>query len=323
MVGLPAEESNDTKQCRNDEDSVNNGNGLLHKIYYTVNRGLVVNIRNRALPEGWYPSSEGEIRELLSEWKPKFHSRVGLRDIIAGIVPHAGWVFCGSIIADVLSSFQKNLETIIVLGGHNSPGGPVIEYSEDCWSLPSGDLSRDKGLSERIKVNLPEDISMVGERSVDNTVEVIMPLIAVMYPDVKWAAWRLPSDKSSIEFGKILASTVKETGKRVAVIGSTDLTHYGANYGFTPRESLKSPVTWVKERDSRILRALAELEGKKALELAVEEHSACSAGAAVGAMTFARSLGCSNGQILNYSTSRDVHPSSSFVGYGSIIWESV
>ncbi len=282
-----------------------------------------MNIRNRALPEGWYPSSEGEIRELISEWKPKFHHRDSLRGIIAGIVPHAGWAFCGSIIAEVLSSFQRNLETIIVLGGHNSPGGPIIEYSEDFWCLPSGDLVRDKGFSERVNESLSDDISIVSEKSLDNTVEVIMPLIAVLFPHVKWAAWRLPSDEKSIEFGKILASTAKETGRRIAVVGSTDLTHYGPNYGFTPRESLKSPIAWMKERDSRILKALAGFEGKKALELAADEHSACSAGAAVGAMTFARKLGCSNGQILSYSTSKEVYPSSSFVGYGSIIWGSV
>ncbi len=282
-----------------------------------------MNIRNRALPEGWYPSSEGEIRELLSEWKQNFHSRDGSGGIIAGIVPHAGWAFCGSFIAEVLSSLQKNFETIVILGGHNSPGGPVIEYSEDFWSLPSGDLGRDKELAKRVNEHLPEDISIVSEESVDNTVEVIMPLIAEMYPDVKWAAWRLPSDENSIEFGKILADTAKIIGRRIAVIGSTDLTHYGPNYGFTPRESLKSPVAWVKERDSRILQALSEFKGEKALELAAEEHSACSAGAAVGAMIFARNLGCSNGQILNYATSKEVHPSSSFVGYGSIVWESV
>lgn len=282
-----------------------------------------MNIRNRALPEGWYPSSEGEIRDLISEWEPKYHPRGGLRDIIAGIVPHAGWAFCGSFIAEVLSSFQRNIETIVVLGGHNSPGGPVIEYSEDIWCLPSGDLDRDKVFSERINKSLSEDFSLVSEKSVDNTVEVIMPLIAVMFPYVKWAAWRLPSDEKSIEFGKILASAAKETGRRIAVIGSTDLTHYGPNYGFSPRESLKSPLSWVKDRDSRILKALAGFEGKKALKLAADEHSACSAGAAVGAMAFARSIGCSNGQILNYSTSREIHPSSSFVGYGSIIWGSV
>jgi len=281
----------------------------------------VVNIRNRALPEGWYPASEDEIRRLISAWGLKLPSEDDSAGVSAGIVPHAGWDFCGPIIAEVLSAIGKAPDTIVVLGGHIPPGGPILEYSEDVWKLPSGNLTRDSELVERVNRLLPAGMVPRAENPGDNTVEVILPLVAVLYPDVKWAAWRLPADENSLLFGDILAEAAMESAKRVVVIGSTDLTHYGPNYGYMPSDSLTAPLDWAKERDGNMLRALAEFQGERVLELAREEQSACSAGAAAGAMTFARKLGCSAGRILHYSTSHDVYPSSSFVGYGSIIWE--
>ena len=280
-----------------------------------------MNIRNRTLPEGWYPSSEEEIRDLLSLWRPNFASGAGKKGAIAGIVPHAGWTFCGSMIAEVLSSFEKNLETIVVFGGHNPFGGPLIEYSEDFWNLPGGRLERDIELSEAVMSKVPSGLKVLKERSTDNTVEVIMPLIGALFPHVKWAAWRLPADSQAINFGKILADAVKETGSKTAVIASTDLTHYGPNYGFTPGESLESPVPWVEGRDREILNAMTGFDGEKVLELARRDKSACSAGAAAGVMNYAGNMGCNRGRILKYATSRDIYPSDSFVGYGSVIWE--
>jgi len=281
-----------------------------------------VNIRNRALPEGWYPSSGDEIRRLISVWGPEFPPEAESPGITAGVVPHAGWDFCGPVIAEVIGSIGKNPDTVVILGGHNPPGAPILEYSEDSWNLPTGYLYRDTDLAEIINKMLPENMIPRIELPGDNTVEVIIPLLAALYPDVKWAAWRLPADERALLFGDILAEAVMKSGKRVVVIGSTDLTHYGPNYGFKPPESLASPLAWVKERDEKILQALAGFQGRKVLDLAAEERSACSAGAASGAMTFARRFGCSPGKILHYSTSHEIYPSPSFVGYGSIIWGS-
>ena len=275
-------------------------------------------IRERGLPDGWYPASDREIGDLIRTWRPDRPAR----NALAGIVPHAGWTFCGSMIADVLMSLGDDLESIVILGGHNPPGRPLIHYSEDAWDLPSGRLFRDDELTDQVESLLPEGFSPMAEQTVDNTVEIIVPLIAALHPGVKWAAWRLPADERAITFGEILAEAVVKSGRRTAVIGSTDLTHYGPNYGFKPADSLDNPVEWMEKRDMKILEAFVGFDGKGALKLAASEKSACSVGAAVGAMTFARNRGAGIGSILSYRTSRDIHPSSSFVGYGSIIWES-
>lgn len=274
-------------------------------------------IRKRGLPNGWFPDSEGEIRGFLSS----FDTKMSKRKALAGVVPHAGWTFCGSMIAEVISSLPNNLDTIVILGGHNPSGMPVIRYAEDAWDLPTGRLARDGDFVVQVESLLPFDFPILDEKDVDNTVEVVLPLVAALHPDVKWAAWRLPADMLAKDFGNVLSDAAMVSNKRVAVIGSTDLTHYGPNYGFTPSESSENPIAWAKERDLRILEAMSAFEYETVLELASSEKSACSAGAAVGAMAFAEKTGSGGGRSLGYASSRDVYPSSSFVGYGAIIWE--
>jgi AmmeMemoRadiSam system protein B len=278
-----------------------------------------VKIRERGLPDGWYPGSEQEIMDLIHSWPLERSAGSAL----AGIVPHAGWSFCGSMIADVLRLLPANLDTIVVLGGHNPPGMPPIRYSEDAWDMPSGRLFRDVEFSDHVESLLPDNCLPEDERFADNTVEVIVPLVAAIHPGVKWTAWRLPADIRAVVFGEAIAAAALNLGRRTAVIGSTDLTHYGPNYGFMPAESEENPIEWVKQRDMRILEAIAEFSYDLVLDLATRLKSACSAGAAVGTMAYAGKTGAKSGRILGYSTSRDVFPSPSFVGYGGLIWESV
>ena len=275
-------------------------------------------MRRRVLPEGWYPGDEGEIREKIDEWAVDIPSE----NTVAGLVPHAGWAFCGPQIASVLRSFPEDIETIVVLGGHNPSGGPFISYGESVWDLPSGLVERDSELAEEVESRLTGIPKSISEGNPDNTVEVVMAMATVVFRKARWAAWRIPSDERAMSFGEALAASSSALNRRIAVLGSTDLTHYGPNYGFMPPESREDPRAWTAVRDRRILDAFAGFKGSEALRLARVEHSACSAGGGVAAMSFAGASGAASGRVLSYRTSHEVHPSSSFVGYGAVVWET-
>ena len=103
--------------------------------------------------------------------------------------------------------------------------------------------------------------------------------------------------------------------------GSTDLTHYGPSYGFAPAGTGTRALRWVREvNDHRFIESLLAMEFKTALERALTERSACSAGGALAALSFARENGVTKGELVRYSTSFDVHPGDSFVGYAGILY---
>jgi len=109
--------------------------------------------------------------------------------------------------------------------------------------------------------------------------------------------------------------------RKVAVIGSTDLTHYGPNYGFSPAGQGERALSWVRDvNDRHVVDALTAMDCSSVLELASRERSICSAGGALGAMSFALGMGVTKGQLLRYMTSHEVRPAQSFVGYAGVLY---
>jgi AmmeMemoRadiSam system protein B len=236
---------------------------------------------------------------------------------LAGVAPHAGWAFSGSIACRVFQSISADTQTIVVVGGHLAPRSGLLAAFEEGFETPLGVLDSDLPLLEalRSRVSLRED------RSEDNTVEVQLPLLKYLHPHAQALYLRASPSEEALELGAALAQAAGELNRRVAIVGSTDLTHYGSSYGFAPRGSGAEALKWVKEvNDRRIVDALLELELNKAIELANRERSACSVGGAVAAARFAAAVGSNRGELLEYKTSYDVSPGPFFVGYAGIIY---
>jgi AmmeMemoRadiSam system protein B len=169
----------------------------------------------------------------------------------------------------------------------------------------------------------------IPDRRQDNTVEVLVPLARFFFPRSRLLALRLPADSSSCESGKILAAAAKSLGRKLAVVGSTDLTHYGQNYGFSPRGQGEEALAWVRDvNDRRFIEAILAGDPVLVLNRAEKEFSACSAGAALGLLGFVQSsapAAQSRASVLAYGTSadRDAGVPNSFVGYAAIGWKLI
>lgn len=270
-------------------------------------------LRKRDLPAGWYPLTEQKTRERIEEYlkniaKPE-------HEALAGIVPHAGWEFSGRIALEVLQNIYRKSETVVVIGGHLPARGGILAASEEGYETPLGNIAADLELLKALKGLIP----VHADRYPDNTVEVQLPFIKYLFPRAKALAMRAAPAAEAIQLGEILAGLSCRLKRNIAVIGSTDLTHYGSNYGFAPQG--RNAVRWVREvNDKRIIESLLTLNHTEAIKRALAEKSACSSGGAVAAAAFAGKKGVKEGILLDYSTSYDVLPGESFVGYGGIIY---
>ena len=133
---------------------------------------------------------------------------------------------------------------------------------------------------------------------------------------------RVGAGIESIELGSLLSEITEKAGKKAVVIGSTDLTHYGSGYMFTPAGTGPEAVKWVKEvNDRRIIEQLTEMDSGAVIDLALRERSACSPGAAAAAVEFALEKGADCAKLVDYCSSFDVSPSSSFVGYAGVVYQ--
>jgi AmmeMemoRadiSam system protein B len=274
-------------------------------------------LRHRGLPSGWYPAGKAQttraIEELLSGMGEAESSLVAM----AGVAPHAGWTFSGRIACRMLRCLPKDVETVVVVGGHLPSGGGLLAAYEEGYETPLGVISADLPLLEGLAARL----SIREDRYADNTVEVQLPLLRHLLPGARALALRAAPSEEALRLGETLAELGHSLGKKLAVVGSTDLTHYGSSYGFSPRGSGSAAVSWVKDtNDRRLIDALLAFRLQEALELALAERSACSAGGAVAAARFAQCMGCAGGALLEHATSHDIYPSDSFVGYAALIY---
>ncbi|MDR2134022.1 MAG: AmmeMemoRadiSam system protein B [Treponema sp.] len=301
-----------------------------------------MNLRELSLPAGWYPRSPEEISRFLSGFagggsgkaaggsgkaavgsgKAAAESSPGGRARgadLAAISPHAGWFFSGRIAARAVSALDPDSQTLAIIGGHLPRGAPPLFALEDAVETPFGPMPVDTELRDA----LIGELAGRDDSFRDNTVEVLVPMVRFFFPEASLLWVRFPAEESSFEAGRILAQTAAALKRKLAVLGSTDLTHYGDNYGFSPRGKGPDAHRWVREvNDANFIRAVESGSPEAVLERAGRDRSSCSAGAVLGAMGFARALGAGPARLLEYGTSADAPgcggPFDSFVGYGAL-----
>lgn len=278
-----------------------------------------MSMRKRVLPRGWYPGSAEECNREIDEFLRGFSPPKGMWR--GGVVPHAGWSFSGRAAARVMSTIAASVrpDRVVIYGGHLSAGNEPVIYTDDSWETPLGEQLLDSVTSRKL-VSAGEAVPAAKGFS-DNTVEIQLPLVRRFFPEVPVLAVHSPASERAVRLGEAVAALLEGEGFAAVYIGSADLTHYGPNYGFTPKGSSAAAVQWVKEENDRSLinKALA-MNAQALLKDAQSKQNTCSAGpiASVIASMSRHSVPC--GKLLEYYTSYDIMPDASFVGYAAIIY---
>ena len=269
-------------------------------------------IREYSLPSGWFPHDSGSVSAFLSDFNA---SNCTCR---AAISPHAGWYYSGRIAALGVSSLQRDAETIVVLGGHLSAASQSLFAMEDAVRTPFGPMPIDTEL----RSILMEKLDGAEDRFRDNTIEVLLPMVRYFFPQAKLLWLRLPAEIESFESGKTISRIAAKLKRKINVLASADLTHYGSNYGFSPQGRGKTALRWVREvNDAAFIKAVESGNSVEVLRCAQKDFSTCSVGAVLGIMGFAEEQGLALARLLKYATSADIDDRTevpdSFVGYAA------
>ena len=281
-------------------------------------------VRQPVFSGSWYPAQasecEREIRGFLEEGKKLTPPD---RELVGGIVPHAGWYFSGSIACNVIQSLKNGdaPDVIVVFGMHLHPNSPCFMMPEGAWETPFGEIPVENRLAGELAKRFAFTLETPDNFTQDNTIELQLPFIKYFFKDTKIVAVGVPPDNRSLEIGKAVVSISKQLDLQIKVIGSTDLTHYGYNYGFTSKGTGKEAVDWVRnENDRRVIDAMLALEPEQVIAEARANQNACCAGAAATAIEAGKHLGADCADTIAYATSYDKSPGDSFVGYVGIVF---
>jgi predicted class III extradiol MEMO1 family dioxygenase len=185
---------------------------------------------------------------------------------------------------------------IVLFGMHLHRGSANIMMSTGGWETPFGVIPVAEELAAAIARRFPFRLETPARFTEDNTIELQLPFTAMV-------------------------DTARQLGLSVKVIGSTDLTHYGDNYGLVSHGTGPAAVAWVRqENDRRVIEAMLGLDPERVIDEALKNRNACCPGAAATAIQAGKHLGATVAESITYATSYDRSPGDSFVGYVGIVF---
>ncbi len=281
-------------------------------------------LRKAMFAGSWYPSHAAECEAMIQQFlkDPSMDRMPGIK-AYAGIVPHAGWFFSGAIACNVISTLSQAGpgDCLIIFGMHLHPSSPNFIMTDGAWETPFGALPIDPEVAHLLTREFPFQVERGGAFTPDNTIELQLPFIKYFFPDARIVPIGVSPNPEAPNIGKAAVRLAMESGRRLRVVGSTDLTHYGDNYGFTPKGTGPEALKWVTTKnDPEIIQALLHKTPDKVLEVARTRENACCAGAAAAALAAANAMGATQGHRMAYATSYDKSPGRSFVGYVGIVY---
>jgi len=263
--------------------------------------------------------AEAEFGELLPE------------TIVAGIVPHAGWTFSGALAAMVFAAVKKRhekVDTFVIFGAaHGYFGRMPAVCDSGRWLTPLGEVPVDEELARAV---LESETAVIdrGAHDSEHSIEVQVPFVKRLFADASILPVLVPSNEHAVSLGDAVGRIVEAASNRkIVCIGSTDLTHYGPRYGFTPMGIGSDACRWASEvNDKQFIEPALKLDPKAMLASAAEHHNACGPGAAAAAVAAAKRLGRKKGALLGQTNSNEVMlrkmgttgPES--VGYAAIVF---
>ncbi|MGI6376623.1 MAG: AmmeMemoRadiSam system protein B [Anaerolineae bacterium] len=244
-------------------------------------------------------------------------------DCVGGIVPHAGWTYSAATAAHTLLALaQQEPQTVVLFGAVHMWGVPGASvYGEGAWRTPLGDVQVDVELAQAAVTASALVRPVAAAHAQEHSIEVQLPFVQHLLPRASILPIAMPPIAESPDIGRAVARAAQQLGRRIVVVGSTDLTHYGPRYGMAPAGVGEAGLQWTHENDRRMLALVEQLDAPGVLREARAHHNACGAGAVAAAIASAVELGAQRGVLLHYTTSHEVLPlgePSDLVGYGAV-----
>jgi len=278
-----------------------------------------MDLRPAIFAGSWYPknaaSCEAEIKQFLAAGAPRPQNQPTW---LGGIVPHAGWYYSGQIACNVIQWLKEEtpVDLVVLFGMHLHPGSANYLMPEGAWETPLGALPVAEDLAGHLLQRFDFQQETVSRFAQDNTIELQLPFVKYVLDPKQILAIGAAPNPQSLDIGRSVVDWARQNGRRLKIIGSTDLTHYGLNYDFSPQGSGPKAVEWVRqENDRRVIKAMLAMEPNKVMAEGIQNKNACCSGAAAVALAAVQHMGATVSKEVAYTTSHDKSPGDSFVGY--------
>jgi AmmeMemoRadiSam system protein B len=264
-------------------------------------------IRKPAAAGAFYPGTQGEIEKMVVSFVEEDQKKEKAIGIIS---PHAGYMYSGKG-AGIIFSRVVIPDDVIILGpNHRGYGADMAIVSEGEWEMPTGNVKMNSDLAGKIKSR--SELFQDDDRahSAEHSIEVQIPFIQHFRPDFRL----VPISLSRVSFdeckqlGEALANAVKDYGRDVLIVASSDMTHF---------ESAGS----AKKKDELALKEIESLNPEGLYDVVLKNRiSMCGFISVTIMLVAALGLGAKTAECIDYRNSGDVTgDNSDVVAYASVL----
>ncbi len=220
-------------------------------------------ILRSSLAGTWYSADAGALSEQIEGFFQKAQVKP-INNVIALILPHAGYRYSGQTAVCGLKTTDKKYKRIIVIGPSHSIlmeemlSVPRVTH----YQTPLGQVPLDvEFINKLLKYSLFQNVPQAHKN--EHSVQIEIPLLQYSQKDFKLVP--IVAGSCSLQTiakaGNILGSLVDA---ETLVIASSDFVHFGSNFGYTPfKENVPEQI---KELDMGAYEYIAALDAKGFLE---------------------------------------------------------
>ena len=292
---------------------------------------------------GFYPGNKNDLIKAIEESFMHVHGpgklpHINLQEtspkFAAGISPHAGYAFSGPIAANLYYAFSQvsRPSKVFLLGpSHYFPSNIVAVTRETPWLTPLGEINVDINIVDELISNGDTIVDEPAAHVHEHSLEVQLPFLQYLYKntfEIIPLVFGTLSLDDIVSVGDVIYNIVKKIDMAsLTIIVSSDFTHYGSGYGYTPAgNSVEKALKWMYSMDGNAIDLITSLDFEAFYDFVNKNRMTICGYVPITVLLYVlRKLGFSRGKLLKYATSWDTAPeyrsSSHIVGYAAIFFQ--
>jgi MEMO1 family protein len=231
-------------------------------------------------------------------------------EVIGVVVPHAGYVYSGQVAGAVYSRVAWPESWVILGPNHTGQGLHASIMTSGEWETPLGLVQIDGELGRAILSHS----TVLGEDPLaharEHSIEVQLPFLQIREEPLCFVPISLYRHEFAAcqEMGQALAAAIRQVGRRVVLVASTDMSH-------------EESRTTVRANDPKALEAILALDPEGLYRVVRRERiSMCGFHVTAAMLVAAKALGATSAELVKYADSGEVQSGGDyFVGYAGLI----
>ncbi len=183
--------------------------------------------RPPAVANQFYPGDAVSLKKAVIELSPNIPLTQKIM-ALAVIAPHAGYIYSGAVAAETFAATTIPEDVILLGPNHHGQGAPVALMNRGSWQMPMGEVPINDELADTLLNSSPLITTDTLAHRFEHSLEVEVPFLQHSQPNLTLTPLvisQLPLD-ACLQLGTTIANAIKQYGKPVLIVASSDMTHY-------------------------------------------------------------------------------------------------